>query len=93
MNKPRKPWRCSHDGRCEQPKSFCIHCSHAKFRGQATINGKRYRWVWEPSYYVIWFEGSGTGNWHPSSTHPVWKAVEKWVNRLTGQSAKKDGKQ
>jgi hypothetical protein len=70
-----------------------MRCIHATFRGQATIDGQRYRWYWQPYYDVVEWERNGEDNWHPSSTHPVWKAVVKWVNRLTGQSAKKDGKQ
>jgi hypothetical protein len=81
MKNPRKPWSCSSLSSCEPPQTYCIECSHATFRGQATINGKRYRWEWRP-YYGVEFYRRGEFDWTPNVKHPVWAEFEKWLARL-----------
>jgi hypothetical protein len=85
MSKQRKLWRCSSISSCKPPQPFCARCIHATFRGQATINGKRYRWFWQPYYDVVEFKRKCAGNRPPSRTHPVWVAAEKWAERLIVQ--------
>jgi hypothetical protein len=90
MKKLRNPYLCNSFGGCNPPQTYCIRCSHATFRGQATIKGKRYRWEYEP-YCGPAFERRGEFNWHPNPHHPVWAAFEKWLGKLL-DSGKDGGK-
>jgi hypothetical protein len=92
MSKPRKPWLCDATSSCKPPQAFCATCINATFRGQATIDGKRYRWFWRPYCYVE-FDLKYSGDRHISRKHPVWKAVDKWVEHLIGQSETKEVEQ
>jgi len=89
MRKLRKPWLCNSFSGCNPPQTYCIRCSHATFRGQATINGRTYRWEHNP-YYGPAFERRGEFNWHPNPYHPVWEKFDDWLTRLLDSG--KDGR-
>jgi hypothetical protein len=90
MRKIRSPYRCNSFSGCNPPQTFCIRCSHATFRGQATIRCKRYRWEFNP-YFGPEFERRGKFDWCPNGKHPVWTSFGKWYKRLK-DSGKDSGK-
>jgi hypothetical protein len=67
---------------------YCPKCSHAIYRGSATIDGRKYTWEHNP-YHGPLFACAAIGkeDWLPHHRHAVWKAFSKWHDRHFSNSA------
>ena len=71
---------------CGTPQDHCRECSHAIYKGSATIDGKLYRWEHGPMFGPLFSRaGKKECNWRPHQRHKVWKAFEKWHDRKFGK--------
>lgn len=63
---------------------YCRECSHAQFRGRSKVDGKMYRWLFEPYYGVTFLTKGGdplTTDEIPGENHPVWARFGAWQKR------------
>jgi hypothetical protein len=82
-------FRC-HDYDC----AYCRRCSHAIYRGQATIDGRRYTWEYNPYHGPLFAcKAIGKADWYPGERHPVWQAFGRWHTRHFCGGKQKGGKQ
>lgn len=65
---------------CRPPNDHCHKCSHAHYEGAATINGKTYRFGYNPLYGVD-FMTKNRAPFAVGVNHPVWDAWHEWYVR------------
>lgn len=83
MVKSRKtmPDDCS-STRCSPPQGYCSECSHAAFAGSAKINGKTWRWSFNPRFGPLFLKMDGMPmERQPTERNPVWKSFEVWLDK------------
>lgn len=77
---------CSSIGRCGEsnfkPKGYCLKCSHANWYGECEIDGKAFRWIFNP-YMGPVFLGKRKQElkWFPGPRHPVWPYFNAWIEK------------
>lgn len=85
MSKPIAPDICSSFHCTSYPCDYCRKCSHAYFNGSAVIDGRKYRWEFNPRFGPSFSSRlGGECEWVPNSRHKVWKAFEKWHSKKFG---------
>ena len=61
---------------------YCRECSHAIFKGRSKVNGKMYRWEFQPYYGVLFLNKDGSDvKAYPGIKNPVWDRFEEWQKR------------
>ena len=61
---------------------YCWECSHAIFNGRSKVNGKMYRWVFQPYYGVDFYKKNGDREVvYPGMKNPVWDRFGAWQKR------------
>jgi hypothetical protein len=62
--------------------SYCRECSHARWSGSATVNGREWRWVFSYHTGVLFLTAKKSERKrYPGERHPVWTAVDRWYRR------------
>jgi hypothetical protein len=74
--------------RCgEPPQPHCRACSHAIYRGKATLNRTTYRWEHNPQFGPLFSRRQdGVCDWTPNGRHPVWIAFQRWHDAKFGKA-------
>lgn len=74
--------------RCgEPPQPHCRDCSHAIYRGKATLNRTTYRWEHNPQFGPLFSRRKvGECDWTPHARHPVWTAFQRWHDAKFGKA-------
>jgi len=74
----RKPTICTSSHCDNLGCDYCPRCSHAIYRGSATIDRRKYEFEFEPMFGVN-FKRKNKYDWIPAQRHKAWKAFEKWL--------------
>ena len=62
---------------------YCKKCSHACFKGQGSVNGKEWRWEFNPMFGPLFLRKNDVPlKNQPLKNHPVWKVFDEWHNNV-----------
>jgi len=77
-----KLYACTSFRDCEQDNDYCPNCSHAIYKGSATVNGRKYTWEHNPYHGPLFAcKQIGKKEWLPNERHPVWDSFQKWYDK------------
>jgi len=61
---------------------YCHKCSHAYYKGSATIDGRKYKWEFNPWFGPMFScKTINKHDWLPNQRHKVWQHFDKWYNK------------
>jgi hypothetical protein len=87
LNRLVRPSICTSLSCGKPPQPHCRDCSHAIYRGKATLNRTRYRWEHNPQFGPLFSRRkAGECDWTPHGRHPVWIAFQRWHDRKFGKA-------
>ena len=87
MKRLVRPWICTSTRCGEPPQPHCRDCSHAIYRGKATLNRTTYRWEHSPQFGPLFSRrAAGECDWIPHGRHPVWICFQRWHDKKFGKA-------
>ena len=87
MKRLVRPSICTSTRCGEPPQPHCRDCSHAIYKGTATLSRTTYRWEHSPQFGPLFSRRkAGECDWTPGARHPVWIAFQRWHDRKFGKA-------
>jgi len=70
---------------CSPPKDYCRKCSHANYFGEVFVDGKQWRFTFNPYFGPLFVNLDGEPKKVQPSKQTVWDAFQIWYDKNFNQ--------